>query len=115
MRKSPAHYDGSVHKLISMSGLTSHKRYGVILMFCSCPVLRRLPAKKCFYIVSGKGSGTYFIFVADAADIVRGENFVLCGQILDVEIFQMWRYLRYGDILEEEKFHTWRNFGCDEI
>ena len=51
----------------------------------------------------------YFIFVADAADNVRGENFVY------VEIFKMWRYLRCGDILDVEKFYMWRNFGCEEI
>ena len=37
----------------------------------------------CFY--------TYFIFVADAADIVRGESFF------------MWRNFRYREILEVEK------------
>ena len=32
-------------------------------------------------------SKSYFIFVADTADIVRGENFVSCGEILDMEVF----------------------------
>ena len=40
----------------------------------------------------------YFIFVADAADIVCGEFFV------------MWRNIRYGKILYVEKFQMWRNF-----
>ena len=35
---------------------------------------------------------TYFIFVADAADIVRGEFFV------------MWKNFRYREILVVEKF-----------
>ena len=29
----------------------------------------------------------YFIFVADAVDIIRGEIFLSCGEFLDVEIF----------------------------
>ena len=45
-----------------------------------------------------KTTSTYFIFVADAADIVHGENFVSCGEILDVENF------RCGEILYVENF-----------
>ena len=46
---------------------------------------------------------SYFIFVADAADIVRGEFFV------------MWRNIRYREILNVEKFELWRNLRCGEI
>ena len=58
---------------------------------------------------------TYFIFVADAADIVRGKKIVPCGEILDVEIFQLWRYLRCGDIKDVGKFYIWKNVRCQEI
>ena len=63
MRKNSAHCDGSVHKLISMSGLTSNKWYGVILMFCSCPVLKRLSTKKYALISSEKEVPTNIKYV----------------------------------------------------
>ena len=43
------------------------------------------------------------IFVADAADIVRGE------------IFCHVENLRCGDILDLEKLKMWRNFACGEL
>ena len=39
----------------------------------------------------------YFMFAADAADIVRGEFFV------------MWRKFRSREILDVEKYEMWRN------
>ena len=51
---------------------------------------------------------SYFIFVAEATDIVRGENFESRGEILDMDIFQMWRYLRRGDISDVEEFEIYR-------
>ena len=48
----------------------------------------------------------YLIFVADAADIVRGEFCVMCGnfrcrEILDVEKFYLWRSFGRGEILDD--------------
>ena len=75
---------------------------------------------------------SYFIFVADAADIVRGEFFVMWRniryrEILNVEkfelwrnlrcgeiYFEMWRYIRWREILDVEKFQTWRFFRYKE-
>ena len=61
-----------------------------------------------------QGGVPYFIFVADAADNVRGENLVSCGETLDVEISQMWRFCLMwrhsicGIFLDVKKFDMYR-------
>ena len=50
-----------------------------------------------------RGNEPYMIFVADAADIVRGE------MSSHVEKFDRWKHLKCGELLDVEKF------TCGEI
>ena len=73
------------------------KRNGFLDFLIFCDFWPYLGTEKSYQI-------SYFIFVADAADIVLGENFVSQGEILDLEISWMWRYFRCGEVLYVEKF-----------
>ena len=64
---------------------------------------------KVFDIQCSGRKDPYLIFVADAADIVRGEFYC------HVEKFLMWRHFRWWEILDVEKFYMWRHFGRGEI
>ena len=51
----------------------------------------KMTLREAFLGKSYEAMDTYLIFVTDATDIVRGENFV------------MWRHFRFGPILDVEK------------
>ena len=51
----------------------------------------KMTLREAFLGKSYEAMDTYLIFVTDATDIVRGENFV------------MWRHFRCGPILDVEK------------